>query len=143
MELSNKVVEETWFLTIVSIDSIQQQIRFSIKGSQTGEDGSGNSRQPFTSNSGKITIHPHAWFVRKSKGDFAQFNWLKPGDVLQWEIKTMCHDSLVLQPPARQTLFQGIRNTRHQLNITGPEAKHIKEIFVYAPMLKEDEEEKK
>ena len=138
MELSNKVQEEKWFLTILSVDSLQQQIQYSLKGSLTGDDGTGNSTKIFTSNSGKITIRPDAWFLRKSKNDFAQFNWIKPGDVLKWETKSMCYDSLVLQPSARQTILQGIENTTHHLKIAGPGAKHIKEIIVYAPLLKED-----
>ena len=137
MELSRNVREEKWFLTILSIDSLQQQVVFSIKGSLTGEDGTGNSSKVFNSNSGKITIRPDAWFVRKSKGDFALFNWLKPGDVLQWQIKSMCFDSLALQP-VKQTILQGIVNTTHQLKITGPGAKHINEIIVYLPPLSED-----
>jgi hypothetical protein len=137
MELSDKVVEEDWYLNIISIDSVKQQIVFGLKGSVTGEDGTGNSSELFTSRSGKITINPDSWFIRRSKGDFGQFTWLQPGDVLQWQTKTMCHDNVALFPSATQTLFQGISNTKHGLKITGKGAKHIKEIVVYAPVLKE------
>jgi len=138
MELSNKVQEEKWFLTILSVDSVQQHIEYSLKGSHSGDDGTGNSTKLFTSNSGKITIRPDAWFLRKSKNDFAQFNWVKPGDILKWETKRMCFDSLVLQPSTRQTVLQGIENTTHHIKIFGPGVKHIKEIVVCTPLLKED-----
>jgi hypothetical protein len=137
MELSDKVGEEDWSLNIISIDSVKQQIVYALKGSVTGEDGTGNSSELFTSESGKITIHPHSWFIRRSKGDFGQFTWLQPGDVLQWQTRTMCHDNVALSPSTTQTLFQGISNTKHGLKITGKGAKHIKEIVVYAPVLKE------
>jgi hypothetical protein len=139
MKLSGKAQEEHWYLTILSVDSTRQQLQYSIKGSMTGEDGNGSSNTLFTSNSGKITIRPEYWFIRKSKGDFAQFNWLKPGDVLQWQVKPMCYDSLVLKSQERQTLLQGIRNTKHQITITGPGAKHIRELIVYKPLIKEDD----
>ncbi|MEP7280282.1 MAG: hypothetical protein ABI813_16665 [Bacteroidota bacterium] len=135
MDLSDKVQEEDWSLTIISIDSVQQQVVFSIKGSKTGEDGTGNSIELFTSKSGKITIKPDYWFIRRNEGDFSQYSWLQPGDVLQWQTKCMCHESAVLTPSSIQTLFQGISNTKHQLTITGQGAKHIKEIVVYTPVL--------
>jgi len=137
MDLSEKVVEEEWSLTINSVDSVSQHIGFTVKGSITGEDGSGNSGALFTSNSGRISIKPEYWFKRNSKDDFGQFHWLQPGDVLKWKIESMCPDSVLLSAQKTQTLFQGIGNTKHQLKISGKGTKSIKKIIVYAPSLKE------
>ena len=138
MEFTKKTKEEVWSLTIISVDSVQQQMSYIIKGSVTGEDGGGNSSSLFTSNSGGIIIKPEPWFRRRDEKDFAQFKWLKAGDVLQWEVRSMCHDSLSLIPSKTQTLFQGIQNGSHQLIINGAGAKRIKKIIVYKPLLNEN-----
>jgi hypothetical protein len=70
-------------MTITSTDSVKQQMHFSLKGSITGEDGSGTSESVFTSNSGKIIIEPTYWFRAK---EFAKFPWVKPGDVFKWKV---------------------------------------------------------
>lgn len=137
MDLPGKLQEEDWSLTVISIDSVKQQMVYALKGSKTGEDGTGNSSELFTSKSGKISIKPDYWFMRRNKDDFSQYSWLQPGDVLKWQTKSMCHESRVLTPSSVQTLFQGINNTKHQLKITRHGAKHIKEIIVYAPVLKD------
>lgn len=134
LELSDHVVEEDFFLTILSVDSVQQKISFSVSGSKTGHDGGGSSSSPFTSKSGRISIQPEHWFIRRHDGDFAQHAWLKPGDVLQWQIKSMCSTSLVLPASSTQTLLQGIENTDHELKLTGAGVEHIDEIIVYSPL---------
>lgn len=138
MEFTNKTREEDWSLTITLVDSVQQQMSYTIKGSITGEDGSGNSSSLFTSNSGSIIIKPEPWFRRRDAKDFAQFTWLREGDVLQWQVRSMCRDSLSLISSKTQTLFQGIQNGSHQLIIKGPGAKDIKKIIVYKPLLNEN-----
>jgi hypothetical protein len=70
MELSDKVQEEDWLLTVLSIDSVRQQVTYSIKGSETGEDGIGNSSELFTSKSGKITIKPEFGLREEAKAIF-------------------------------------------------------------------------
>jgi hypothetical protein len=137
LKLSQPINEEEWFLNVLSIDSIRQEIRFNLHGSKTGSDGTGISTKPFTSKSGKIVIDPEAWFIRKHDGDFSQYNWVKPGDVLQWHTKLMCSPSLVLSSSLHQTVVQGIKNTEHQLQICGPGVEHIVEILVYSPPIKE------
>lgn len=137
IELSDQIQEEDWSLTVLSIDSVKQEIKFALHGSITGSDGIGTSTKKFTSNSGKITIYPEAWFVRRHDGDFSQYRWIKPGDVLQWETKSMCSTSTFLSGSSITTLIQGITNTNHQLKITGSGVGHIHEITVYSPLLEE------
>ena len=136
VDLSGKPQEEDWSLKVLSVDSMKQLVEFSLYGTKTGEDGTGESSKRFTSKSGRITIQPNAWFVRRHNGDFAQHSWIKPGDVIQWQTKSMCRTSAVLSGSATETLLQGVSNTRHQLKISGPGASFINEIIVYTPMLK-------
>jgi hypothetical protein len=138
IKLSDRTREENWSLTVLSVDSLNQEITYSLMGSRTGKDGKGTSRNRFISNSGRIMIDQDAWFFRKNEGDFAQYGWIKPGEVLQWKTKSMCHTRIGLTRGENQTLFQGISNTPHQLTISGAGVDHIDEILVYSPILKEE-----
>jgi hypothetical protein len=133
MKLTNKAKEEEWAMTITSTDSVKQQMQFSLKGSLTGEDGSGTSESTFTSNSGKIIIDSTEWFRAK---EFAKFQWVKPGDVLKWQVKSMCKDEVVPNPGAVTTVVQGIENSQHRLKLTGKGLKDLQAIRVYEPPLK-------
>jgi hypothetical protein len=108
-------------------------MQFSLKGSLTGEDGSGTSESTFTSNSGKIIIDSTQWFRAK---EFAKFQWVKPGDVLKWQIKSMCKDEVVPNAGAVTTVVQGIENSQHRLKLTGKGLKDLQAIRVYEPPLK-------
>jgi hypothetical protein len=133
MKLTDKAKEEEWAMTITSTDSVKQQMGFSLKGSLTGEDGTGTSESTFTSNSGKIIIEPTFWFRAK---EFAKFQWVKPGDVLKWEVKSMCKDEVVPNVGAVTTVVQGIDNGQHRLKLTGKGLKDLQAIRVYEPPLK-------
>lgn len=136
MQLTDKVVEENWALTIIATDSIRQQIQFSLRGSVTGDDGTGNSDVAFTSRSGKISIQPEYWFLRKTANDFAQFNWLQPGAVLTWQVKSLCYDMVKPQSSSTTTIAQGLPNGKHLLELSGEALHHVKEIRVYQPPIK-------
>jgi hypothetical protein len=133
MKLTDKAKEEEWAMTITSTDSVKQQMEFSLKGSLTGEDGSGTSESTFTSNSGKIIIDSTQWFRAK---EFAKFQWVKPGDVLKWKVKSMCKDEVVPSAGAVTTVVQGIDNGQHRLKLTGKGLKDLQAIRVYEPPLK-------
>lgn len=133
MKLTDKAKEEEWAMTIMSTDSVRQQMHFSLRGSLTGEDGSGTSERTFTSNSGKIIIDSTQWFRAK---EFAKFRWLRPGDVLKWEVKCMCRDEIVPAASAVTTVVQGINNGQHHLKLTGKTLKNLQVIRVYEPPLK-------
>lgn len=133
MKLTDKAKEEDWMMTITWVDSVRQQIGFSLKGSLTGKDGSGSSDSTFTSQSGKIIIEPTFWFRAK---EFAKFPWVKPGDVLQWQIRSMCRDEVIPEPSATTTVAQGLVNGQHKLELTGKALNNIQAIKVYQPPLK-------
>jgi hypothetical protein len=132
MQLTGKVKEEEWMMTVTWADSVKQQIGFSLKGSLTGEEGSGTSEHTFTSRSGQLIIEPTYWFTAK---EFANFPWMKPGDVLKWKVRSMCHDEVAAQASETSTIIQGINNGQHQLMLTGKALNNVKAIKVYRPVL--------
>lgn len=138
-DLSDGIDEQDWWLAVLSVDSLKQAIRFSLEGSITGNEGTGSSAEKFTSRSGKITILPEAWFTRRHEGDFSQYHWLRPGDVLQWKTINSCKTSAVLSGASFQTIFQGISNSSHQLKICGAGTAYIDAIRVYSPLLKDND----
>lgn len=133
MKLTDKAKEEEWAMTITSTDSVRQQMQFSLRGSLTGEDGAGSSERTFTSNSGKIIIDSTQWFRAK---EFAKFQWVKPGDVLKWNVKCMCKDEVVPVASDATTVVQGIENGQHGLRLSGKGVKDLQRIKVYEPALK-------
>jgi hypothetical protein len=137
LKLGNAAVEEDWTLTILAVDTLSMQMRFSLRGSVSGGDGTGSSDSTFTSRSGKIIIEPGQWFRRKSPGDFNMFSWIKPGDTMEWQVKLMSRDRVVPESSAVVTVVQGVTNTTHTLSLKGKGLAHLKEIRVYQPPLKE------
>lgn len=135
VKLGENIEEEAWSLSIMEVDSINQQFLFSVKGSKTGDDGMGSSAKTFTSNSGKISIEPESWFRRNDPGDFAHFTWLNKSDELKWNVKFMCKDSIEPQSRSIDTVVQGVANKKHELSISGEGLKNLKEIRVYQPPL--------
>jgi hypothetical protein len=133
MQLTNKAKEEEWSMTITSTDTVRQQMQFSLKGSLTGEDGTGSSERTFTSNSGKIIIDSTQWFRAK---EFARFPWVKPGDVLKWKVKFMCNDQVAPITSTPTTVVQGVENGQHDLRLSGKGLKDVQAIKVYDPPLK-------
>jgi hypothetical protein len=86
MDLRHITGEEVWQLNVEKIYSVQQRVWFSVHSSASGFKGKGTRDSLFVSRSGKVTIQPAYWFLRKNEGDFGRFRWLQPGDVLQWQI---------------------------------------------------------
>jgi hypothetical protein len=137
VELGGQPQAEEWTLIITEVDTVRQQLRFRLHGSQTGDDGAGHSDSLFTSSSGRIRIAADAWFRRRNAGDFSQFSWLKPGDKLRWRVVSMCQDVVRPAGAAPITAVQGIANKDHLFKLTGKALPGIREIHVYRPSLVE------
>jgi hypothetical protein len=65
------------------------------------------------------------------------FSWVKPGDAMEWQVKSMIHDTIVPEASATVTVVQGVANTSHVLTLKGEGLRQVKEIRVYQPPLKE------
>ncbi len=119
MQLAGPPQEEDWTLTVTAVDTLRGQLRFALRGSRTGEDGTGRSDSLFTSRSGRILISPDGWFRRKNPGDFRQFRWLAPGDTLRWQVKCMGKDTVVPQSTGPVTVVLGVPDGPHILELEG------------------------
>lgn len=135
-DLGNGAKAENWNLTVTGFDSVKQIIQYTIKGSQTGNDGEGSSDVTFKSTSGKIQIEPQFWFIRRNSGDFSQFHWLQNGNVLQWQVQSMCVDHFAVKKEPT-TIISGIQNKQHLLKLQGKNVAGIKEIKIYQPPLQD------
>ncbi len=131
MQLAGTPQEEEWTLTVTGVDTARGQLRFTLRGSRTGEDGAGRSDSLFTSRSGRITITPGGWFRRNSPGDFEQFGWLAPGDTLHWRVQCMGKDAVEAGSPGPVPVVLGIPNGRHVLELEGTPLPA--EVRVYKP----------
>lgn len=131
-DLGSQPQAEDWSLTVLSVDSLRQSLRFGVTGSRTGPDGEGTSDTLFVSRSGRLRIPVDGWFFRKSENDFRQFSWLKRGDVLRWRVFSMSRDTVV---PSTDpvTVVLGVPNGPHTLELTGKSLSGLKEIRVYRP----------
>jgi hypothetical protein len=131
MQLGGSPQEEDWTLTVTAVDTTRGQLRFTLRGSRTGEDGAGRSDSLFTSRSGRITITPEGWFRRTNPGDFGQFRWLAPGDTLGWQVKCAGKDTVVPRSAGPVTVVLGVPDGRHVLELAGQPLPS--EVRVYKP----------
>lgn len=136
LQLGGHPQTETWTLTITAVDSVRQQVGFSLRGSTTGEDGTGSSDRPFTSRSGRIRIDSTDWFRRRHAGDFGQFPWLRPGDQLQWQVRSTGRDSCPVRPGELTTIVQGVPPVDRLLVLRGKGVRALREVRVYQPPLR-------
>ena len=114
---------ETWTL------QIDNQRRYTLTGSKTGEDGSGNQTTRFESNSGSVVFRGADWANNPSNR------------TITFETKFYGKDQHTLpttQSGANEnlvTLAQGIPSSQHNLTLSGAVGK-VKEIRVYRPAYK-------
>ena len=136
-------VTEDWTLTFTKINEKATEFEYELKGSVTGPDGNGNSKEKFTSKSGRMIIDPQ-WFTITSA--FINFKEApKPGFEVKWSVVAKCADTWRPSPTAdpakedRVTLVQGLTNSSHTLEIipNGDGALGLRAIVVYQPPVKE------
>lgn len=130
-------VEEDWTFTILPTSATNAlPIRYSVKGSVTGEDGEGRTDRVFCSKSGRCVITPEACPI------VWQSNWLRkkppqPGKTYVWKTAPMFAKEYKPTAKGAETLvLQGCANCRHSLRIV-PNRKDAKlgiaALRVYAP----------
>ncbi len=129
------LIPEDWTATFTDFNDRQDEFKFTVTGSKTGLDGSGNAKERFVSNSGRVVIEPEDWvfeYCRKVS------NKKTPdGFEVRWKVVPMfidVYESPEVKDPSREyptTLAQGFQNTKHKLELisTAP----IRSIRVYRP----------
>jgi GDSL-like Lipase/Acylhydrolase family len=119
---ASSLMAEDWALTISEANSQMDLFSFDLYGSKTGFDGSGNSKQKFVSNSGKIVIEPQNWWLENAY----QFTkeTIPIGFQIRWRVEPMFND-IYTSPVIRDSMqeyttivAQNLTNSRHTLEIT-------------------------
>lgn len=138
---------EQWLCIFTKVKAPYQDFSFRIRGSVSGNDGSGKASRNFVSKSGKVIIDKNDaekggdWHLNRSYKVLKTL--INKGDTVKWETYTISKDILVPVMKSEKasensiTLFQGVTNTSHVLKIikTGAQNPHITEIKVYKPFL--------
>ncbi len=120
VELGRKVVAEKWDLTITKINENCTEFEYDVRGSVTGPDGHGTSKQKFTSNSGRLSIDP-VWFTITQS--YQIFKKPIPAFTITWQVIEQFANEWKPQPIKDRTredlytLAQGFPNGRHTLEI--------------------------
>lgn len=130
---------EDWFLTIAETNADNSVVRFTVRGSVTGEDGAGSSDALFISKSGRVVIAPEDWHLKRA---FDLRKQLTPaGAVCRWKVVPLFLDTY--EPPlvddrTREyavTLANGLANGRHTLELIAetPETPLLESIRTFRP----------
>ncbi len=121
VELGKNTVAEKWDLILTKINENSSAFEYDVKGSVTGPDGHGTSKQKFTSNSGRLAIDP-AWFTLTAS--YQIFKKSPPvGFNITWQVIEQFANEWKPQPIKDRTredlytLAQGFPNGRHTLEI--------------------------
>lgn len=143
--------QETWKITLTSIDSATGDYTFDLEGSKTGKDGSGSSKEVFTSNSGVISIDPADCF--SAGGQYtntdgaSQTGFYKVGNQFTFDTILNGTDTLAGTKGKVQevVLASGMKDMDNEVVITAKDATKlpdIKKIIVYRPKLTTEKTDK-
>lgn len=136
-------VDEEWTLRFTQAAEPYDDFSFKINGSVTGPDGSGKASEDFVSPSKRVVINKGDadnggdWHVSRS------FKVLKTtvhsGDQVKWKTYSISSDTLaVTNEKGLLTLFQGVPNTSHMLEINSLDKNKlpVAQIIIYCPFYK-------
>jgi hypothetical protein len=126
---------EDWKLRIISVDEDSESWQFAVKGSVTGEDGFGDSRQTFLSKSRRVRIEPAAWFRQ---------GVVTPGYEIRWSVVpyfTDLYSAPAVVDPTREAVTivaQGLSNSHHTVELLddGTGEVPVRAFRVYHPPLR-------
>ncbi len=135
-------LNEQWQCTFTRAEIPYDTFSFEIRGTLTGEEGSGTSVSRFESRSGRVIIEPGDaeeggdWHLKRSyRITGARVN---SGDRIRWRTYSISCDTLPTLPAGKSgtfTLFQGIPNTAHTLKLicSGGDRPQVQSVTVYRP----------
>jgi hypothetical protein len=136
-------VTEEWTCKFTNVNAPYEDFNFSISGSVTGNDGLGIASKDFVSPSGRVIIDKGDaekdgdWHLNRSYKVLK--TTVSEGDEVKWKTFSISMDTLQNTSfGGLQTLFQGVPNTSHILNIDtqGESDLYIDKIIVYRPFLR-------
>jgi hypothetical protein len=133
---------EDWILRVTGVNADESQLRFEVRGSQTGMDGAGLSSERFVSHSGRVVIDPDVWGVQRA------FNLVHkatpPGFEVHWRVVPMfldVYNAPRIEDPSAEvatTLALGLPAGKHTLELVARTGSvpSLEAIRVYNPPLK-------
>jgi hypothetical protein len=134
-----RVVEE-WTLTATDFTDQGRRFKYTVAGSVTGPDGSGDSAAPFVSTSGRVAIDPADFNSYALTETMTQHQHARL--VMRWNVVPQSVDTAA-PPPARGpgldaavTVAQGLRPGRHVLELTGGPDSQLEAVRVFRPPLR-------
>jgi hypothetical protein len=123
---------ETWTLSLTEISEDHSVFNFSLTGSLTGPDGSGNSGESFRSKSGRIAIEPDDWNLAFAHKVFGQV--LPEGTKVTFEVLPMFADTVEFDGlPTTIVLAQGLPPGPHTLQISGQSTSALTALKAHHP----------
>jgi len=120
---------ETWTVRLTKVNDDVSEVEFELHGSKTGFDGRGVSTEPFVSDSGRVTIQPEDWGLKRSydhalkRGRALEQVTPQPGFEITFEAVALHVDRYAPQAPDdpttehATTLAQGLPAGEHTLEI--------------------------
>ena len=141
VEHSTDLIPETWTMRIDQVNPDSTLWMFSVYGSKTGYDGSGNSNEDFVSKSGRVIIHKDDYMFKEIKNSFNQVT--KPGFEVKWEVRPLFNDiyhAIPVEDPSivyKIMIVHGLPNEPHVLEIipVGDGIVPIEAIEIHRPPL--------
>jgi hypothetical protein len=111
---------EDWTFELSELNEDHTEFQFRLVGSKTGEDGKGNAKEKFVSNSGRIVVDPDDWNLAYCKKVYQKS--LPANAQVKVFIVPQFRDSIVVEPSSNGelqtlTLAQGLTNTEHTLEL--------------------------
>jgi hypothetical protein len=130
---------EDWSVIINEINPEGSQFKFEVWGTKTGFDGSGDSRQTFVSQSGRVVIEPGDWNIEETQRFTKEPT--PSGYQINWSVKplfTEFYQTSVSRQPTGEpdVLVKGLTNGKHRLELRSLTGKPlpIKALRVYQPV---------
>ena len=133
------LIAEEWTATITKINDAADDFSFEVMGSVTGKDGTGNAKERFVSQSGRVIIEPTDWYLKQSR-DFSKVV-PQAGFTVHWQAVSQYQDTfapvrlLDMASENSVVVAQGLPNTAHTLTLThsAGNAPAVKAIRIYRP----------
>jgi hypothetical protein len=132
------LVAENWTLEITGQSGDKKTFTYVVKGSVTGEDGTGSSERLFVSRSGRVKISPE-FFFRSFRTD----SEIPKGYQITWSVLPLFLDRVVAGKKTQvQTVAQGLTNGPHTLTLLAEEPERpprLAAIRLYCPPVPESQ----
>ncbi|MDB6053011.1 MAG: hypothetical protein JWN25_534 [Verrucomicrobiales bacterium] len=130
---------EEWTVTLTDVSDDLKNVKFTIKGSTTGDDGAGSSTERFVSKSKRVVIEPGDWNLEYCHRVFKKT--VPVGFTFNWNVVPNYKDEFQPSTPVDSTLencivlAQGLTNAKHVVELRGKSFENLSALRIYRPPL--------